>query len=94
MKVRVAPHRRVALSSSLAVVGPQHFEHPETGAWGRLGAYLRWNARLTVTPLRWVTVWVSLKNILDANYQTKFGYPDAGRQLFVGLRLAYHRKGD
>jgi iron complex outermembrane receptor protein len=89
LKLRVAPWRSIELTSSVAVIGPQDFEHPETGAWGRLGPYCRWNARLSVMPVRWATIWVSAKNILDANYQTKYGYPDPGRQLFVGSRLSY-----
>lgn len=91
VRLRLAPWRWASLATTLAVVGPQDFEHPETGAWGNLGAYVQWNARLSVRPLPWAEMWVAARNLLDANYQTKFGYPDPGRQVFVGLRLSYYR---
>ena len=92
-KVRAAPWRWVELTTRLGLVGPQDFEHPETGAWGKLGTYARWDARLNFKPLPWLDLYVNVKNILDANYQTKFGYPDPGRQVFVGMKVTYERDG-
>ena len=92
-RLRLTPWRWLGLASTLSVVGPQDFKHPETGAWGKLGTYARWDARADFKPLPWATVYVTAKNILDANYQTKFGYPDPGRQVFAGVKLTYNRGG-
>lgn len=86
----LAPWRWVELASVLRVVGPQDFMHPEDpDRWGSLGSFARWDARLQVEPWSWGSVWLSLRNILDANYQTEFGFPEPGRELWVGMRLAY-----
>lgn len=34
-------------------------------------------------------VWVSLENLLNDRFSTVAGYPDAGRQVFAGVELAY-----
>ena len=92
LRLRLAPWPRWGeLSSQLRVVGPQDFTHPETLAWGVLGTHAVWDARLTVTPVSWIETWISVRNLLDAAYQTKFGFPDAGRQMWVGLRVSYER---
>ena len=91
LDLMVAPWRWMELSTFLRLVGPQDFQHPDTQLWGSLGAFAVWDARMDLRPTRWASLWISVKNILDSNYQTEYGFPDPGWQLWVGLRLAYCR---
>ena len=92
LRLLLAPWPRWGeLTSQLRVVGPQRFTHPETLAQGTLGAYLVWDARLTLTPRSWCKIWISARNITDANYQPRYGFPDPGRQLWLGARVSYER---
>ncbi|MGI5860660.1 MAG: TonB-dependent receptor [Myxococcales bacterium] len=83
------PHSRVEISSFVRVVGPQSFRNPNTGAWGRLGAYAVWDAQLKVRALPFATLLARATNLLDASYQTEFGYPDPGRQIWLGLEAGW-----
>ncbi|HCF58015.1 MAG TPA: hypothetical protein DFS52_08490 [Myxococcales bacterium] len=79
------PFSRVELSSFVRVVGPQSFRNPNTGAWGTLGTYAVWDAQIKVRAASFATVLARATNLLDASHQTKFGYPDPGRQLWLGI---------
>jgi iron complex outermembrane receptor protein len=87
----LAPWSVLELSSQLHLVGPQRFQHPDTLRWGTLGTYLRWDARLDLHPFPWGSLWISVRNLLDSNYQTKLGFPDPGLELWAGLRLTVDR---
>jgi iron complex outermembrane receptor protein len=87
LSVSVEPLPWLGVSTSLRVTGPQRFEHPETRAWGTLGAFLVWDARVDLRPARWIEAWVRAGNLLDADYQTEYGFPEPGLELFAGFRL-------
>lgn len=81
------PIEQVALWSLLRVVGPQDFVDPFTLRWMRLGAYTVLDARAEGTLRDGVQVWLRATNLLDSNYQTQYGYPDPGRQVWIGMKL-------
>ncbi|MDX9720831.1 MAG: TonB-dependent receptor, partial [Myxococcota bacterium] len=53
----------------------------------RLGAYQQLDGELGYRLDRSLSLTASLFNILDANFQTAYGYPSRGRALFVTLVL-------
>ncbi|MDD5310048.1 MAG: TonB-dependent receptor [Deltaproteobacteria bacterium] len=73
------------IGTSLRVVGPQAFQDRQILSWGELGAYAVWDARMAVRPTESTTAWVRGTNLLDANYQTEYGFPDPGRELWMGF---------
>ena len=85
LELRVRPHRRIELSTTLRLVGNQRFSLGGD-AWGRLGPYLVWDARIEGEAVPGVRLWAQGTNLLDANYQTSYGYPDPGWQLWGGFR--------
>jgi len=87
LSLLLRPWRWCELSTLLRVVGDQPFRNPLTGAWGTLGAYPLLDARVTLRPWSWLDINLSARNLLDANYQTEYGFPDPGLQLWVGLRV-------
>jgi iron complex outermembrane recepter protein len=87
-EITSSPVAWLALSTSAEIVGPQEFQDRQVLSWGELGAYALWNARIGATPTDNVEVWGRVTNILDASYQTEYGYPEAGRQFWVGMRLS------
>jgi len=88
LAARARPHRRLRLSTLLRVVGPQQFEDPVSHNWRDLGAFVVWDARAEVEAHQGVLCWVGVTNLLDANYQTQYGFPEPGWQLWTGLRLS------
>ncbi|NMB74058.1 MAG: TonB-dependent receptor [Myxococcales bacterium] len=81
----VKPMPRLELSTLLQLAGPIPFQHPDTMRWGELGVCAQWNARIAYHLDRWSSLWLRASNILDANYQTKFGFPEPGLQVFLGV---------
>jgi iron complex outermembrane receptor protein len=81
------PWRWLGLSTTVRLTGPQQFENPETLAWATLGTFVEWDARIDFRPLAWLDVYVRATNLLDANYQTEYGFPEPGWQLWLGLRV-------
>ncbi len=73
-------------STMVRAVSAQYFQDPDTGRWGRLGAYAVWDAYLQLRPLRNLSVWMNVENLLDADYQNAYGFPEPGRTFWVGLR--------
>jgi len=67
-------------------VSGQDFQDPDTGRWGRLGAYAQWDAFLRVHPIRNLSFWLNVENLLDADYQNAYGFPEPGRTFWIGLR--------
>lgn len=90
LMVMVRPVEELEISTTLRVVGSQQFQDPENHSWRVLGPYLAWDARIEGQPRPGVHLWLQATNLLDANYQTKYGYPDPGWQLWGGLRLEIH----
>jgi iron complex outermembrane receptor protein len=52
-----------------------------------IGDYALANLRVDFDVTDWATLGVGGRNLFDANYTTVDGYPEAGRSLFVSLRL-------
>jgi iron complex outermembrane receptor protein len=52
-----------------------------------IGDYALVNLRVDFDVTDWATLGVGGRNLFDANYTTVDGYPEAGRSLFVSLRL-------
>ncbi len=85
--VDIEPVEDLVFSTDIRLVGPQDFLHPETLAWGILGTYLLWDARLRWQANDWLQLYLKGSNLLDAQYMTEFGFPDPGLELWLGLRL-------
>lgn len=88
LEAELLPVSWLRLASSFRVVGPQAFDDYTILGLGELGTYAVWDARLEVRPARPVTVWLRGSNLLDMNYQTKYGYPDRGIAGWLGVRLS------
>jgi iron complex outermembrane recepter protein len=83
----IDPTRWLRLTSSLRVVGPQAFDDYTILGLGELGTYAVWDARVEASPAPFFSVWVHGSNLLDMNYQTEYGYPDRGLNVWVGVRV-------
>jgi iron complex outermembrane receptor protein len=53
----------------------------------QIGSYALANLRVDFDVTDWATLGVGGRNLFDQNYTTVDGYPEAGRTLFVSLRL-------
>lgn len=84
--VTVHPVPRVALSAGARYVGAQDYQNPDTGVWGRLDGYGLFDARAEgeIVP-RVLKGWVRMTNVFDANVEGRYSFPEAGRQVFVGI---------
>jgi len=82
--VTLMPIPQVALTVVGRHVGNQRFQNPNTMLWGELGSHQLFDARVDVTAVDGLRMWVRGTNLTDANVQAHFSYPEAGRQLFVG----------
>ncbi len=73
-------------STMVRAVSGQDFQDPDTGRWGRLGSYALWDAFLRVRPIRNLSVWLNVENLLDADYEHAYGFPEPGRTFWIGIR--------
>jgi len=73
-------------STALRAVSGQDAQNPDTGQWGRLGGYALWDAFLRIRPLRNLSFWVNVENLLDVNYQDAYGFPEPGRTFWIGVQ--------
>lgn len=87
--VVVAPWRFVELSTSVRYVGAQAFQDPQSLGWGTLTGYLVWDGQVELRPWPGGVVFARATNLLDASYQSQYGFPDPGRRISVGVRLAF-----
>jgi iron complex outermembrane receptor protein len=87
------PLATVELSTSLRVIGARDYRHPASELWQSLDPYAAWDAQLTVRPTRWSTVWLRARNLLDASFESQYGFPEPGQEVWVGLRVTYDRAG-
>ncbi len=85
--VRGLPAEWIEIASYLRVIGPQAFDDYTILGLGELGAYAVWDARLQVTPTPILSFWLKGTNLLDMNYQTKYGFPDRGIAVWLGVRF-------
>jgi iron complex outermembrane receptor protein len=77
---------RITLSTSVWAVSNQDFQHPDTGRWGRLGPYWLWDAFLQGRPVRNLSLWFNVENLLDVDYQNAYGFPEPGRTYWIGIQ--------
>lgn len=87
MAIASAPLSWLEVSTQVRVVGPRDYQDPETRQWDRLPTSVTWDARLEVRPARWLDLWVQARNLLDADIQSEYGFPEPGRQVFLGARF-------
>jgi len=80
--------------SNLRMVGRQDYLNGVSGQWGRLGYYFVWDARADFYPSGMFHPWIRISNILDMNYQSRYGFPEAGREYWFGFRLQYPELGE
>lgn len=81
------PLDMLGISSNLIVTGPRPYVHPESGAWGSLPTSERWDVKITSDPLKWLGLSLSVRNVIDANNVSEFGFPEPGRTVWLGIRL-------
>jgi outer membrane cobalamin receptor len=92
LAVRVRPTEWLEIASTARLVGPEQFQDPDTARWRDLGVYVVWDGRVELRPFAGLAFWAEATNILDYDYQTEYGYPDPGFQLWAGLRLEIERR--
>jgi iron complex outermembrane recepter protein len=91
LELIVRPWWWVELTTSLRVVSSRSYQDPASNLWKSLDPYATWDMQLTLRPTRWSSVWLRVRNLLDANVESQCGYPEAGREMWVGLRVTYDR---
>ena len=79
------------MSSYLQIVGAQAFDDYTVLGLGELGPYAVWNARVSFRPVHFIELYLKGTNLLDMNYQTKYGFPDRGLLLWLGCRFIVDR---
>ena len=77
---------RIEVASWVRAVSGQDFQDPDTGRWGRLGAYASWDAFIRGRPIRNLALWFNVENLLDADYQSAYGFPEPGRTYWIGIQ--------
>jgi iron complex outermembrane receptor protein len=95
LELGVRPLRWLELSTLVRVVGSRAYQHPASGLWQALEPYAVWDAQVNVRPTRWLALWLRARNLLDASFESQYGFPEPGRELWAGLRVTYERgRGD
>jgi hypothetical protein len=92
--VTFLPESRVALTVVGRYVGSQRFQNKDTSQWGTLGSSRMVDARLDLTPLQGLGVWVRGTNLTDANVQGQYSFPEPGREMFAGISLTWPEQED
>lgn len=83
--ITVTPLTGLSITGVMRHVGGQDFQNPDTGLWGRLGAYQLFDARIDWAFLPGLRAWVRAMNLADANVEGRYSFPEPGRQVFMGL---------
>jgi iron complex outermembrane receptor protein len=91
-EVVATPLEWLDLSSTLRVTGPRPYRDPDTTVWGTLPTCVGWDARVAARPHPAVEAWVRATNLLDSDCSTEYGFPEPGRELWVGVRLSFERE--
>lgn len=87
----LTPARWIGFFAFVRVVGPQDYQHPLTRVWGELKAFATLDVTLEFRPTAWLRTWTRASNLLDASYQTEYGFPDPGRAFWMGMELTLDR---
>ncbi len=72
-------------SAVLRYRGAQPFLNPDTGVTGKLGGALLVDARIDLDVGRSLRTWLRATNLLDANVEGRYSFPEPGREIFAGV---------
>ena len=86
-----SPWNWLELSTSVRYIGGQAFQHPLNLRWGTFTGYTVADLQIEGKLWEGFSLYARLSNIFDTFYQTEYGFPDAGRQIGVGLRLSFNQ---
>jgi iron complex outermembrane receptor protein len=88
LRLLAEPGERWEIGTLLRVVGPQPFDDYSILGLGTLGTFVVWDASLAYQPAPGVRLFCKAGNLLDMNYQTRYGFPDRGLTVWFGYRLS------
>ncbi len=86
--VEATPLEWLSLSAAFRWIGQQRYQDPDTRLWGHMGTYGELDARIDIRPAPGASIWLRATNLLDANHPSEYGFPDPGRAIVAGIRLA------
>lgn len=86
LELVMTPVARLEIATRLQLAGPTPFQHPDTSRWSELGLYAQWDARIAWHLDAVSSLWLRATNLLDMDYQQKFGFPEPGFCAFFGFR--------
>lgn len=89
--VTVFPSSRVEVAIVARYVGEQSFQNEDTGRWGTLGGTTMFDARMDWRPVNGLRVWLRGTNLGDSNVQSRYSFPEQGRQLYLGASFQLSR---
>ncbi len=70
-------------------VGSQSFQNKDTAQWGTLGSSRMFDARLDLFPINGLRLWIRGTNLTDASVQSRYSFPEPGREVFAGASLTW-----
>ena len=71
----------------LRATGPQHFLDRKSDRWGTLGATMTWDVAVCLHPDEHLDIRLRGKNLLDRDVQSRYGFPDPGRQVTLEVEV-------
>ena len=79
-------------STGLNIIGPQYYQNDINNRYGTFSTYALWNVgtmfRAWCDSDRCLEISGRFENLLDSDYQTRYGFPGAGRRFWLSLKLA------
>ena len=72
--------------SELSCAGKQRYINFDTGNWGTLKDYTLANMEISKSFLK-NSIYFRINNLFDTDYQSEFGFPQAGRNFVVGTDI-------
>lgn len=91
--VSVRPWAPLTLTLVMRQVGPQVFQNPDSGLPGRLGTYRMFDARAELRMHSSLRVWLRASNVTDVLAESRYSFPEAGREVFFGLASSLESPG-
>lgn len=79
----------IFLRSQIVFIGARPDRDPRNLNWLELPPQLRWNLRISFYKSENAELWLAAQNLLDSMDQSSYGYPLAGRELWLGLKLSH-----
>lgn len=81
----VIPWPTLSITGILRHTGPQDFQNPDTLLWGELGSFRAVDARVDWAFHPLLRAWIRATNLTDANVESRYSFPEPGREIFVGV---------